>query len=649
MQLANGGILVESVGGIPNLSDWDDFTIDFETTSGDDKREAFHAYLGDKIAGIAITPHKSGKAWYLPIRHRDSAFNLPFEAVDAFMRDLFKRMKRWRNHNVKFDAHFAAQEGWQFADDCELRCSVVSGKLLDSDRTFKGRSYDLTDQAFDYLDIDISPYEKDLKKYLQRAKSKDYGVVPPDVMAVYACQDTLTADRLSSKHEQLMPEDMANVWQTERLLTPVLFDIERAGMRINPSDLKKQKFVTLFKINTGLERLEKLAGFAMRPWTPADCYEYLVNIHGLPILGWTDKGNASFDKDALLMYSNHPTVVSTPELREGVELIREINKQNTFLNLFLTPYAELHDNGLLHPSYDQIKRTGRMGCKDPNMQQLDKDAKALVLPDDDESAFLSKDYSQIEFRWIVHYTKTISCIEAYRENPDTDFHTWVAEMCGIPRSPAKNVNFAIGFGAGKEKILSMLEGNEDLVRGIIEEADRLVASQELTLDRRQQFIKSRCRSKAESVFNEYHNVLSGLRSTARRACAACESRGYVFNAYNRRRHLGQKGAWKALNALCQGTAADVMKERTVALAPRYNKRIRESGLTIRAMVHDELLWHGSKDATRDPALQAYIAKTMEDISVECRVPMRVAAGWSDVNWKIASGDEGKIQINRSAA
>lgn len=647
MNLANGGKLVTSVGELPNLSSCDDFTIDFETTSGDDKRSAWHPYLGDRVAGIAITPHKSGKAWYLPLAHRDTVFNLPRGPVDKFMKDLFVRMRTWRNHNVKFDAHFAHVEGWDFHDDCELRCSVVAAKLLDSDRSFKGRGYDLTDQVDEYLGIDISPFEKELKRYLQRAQSKDYGVVPVDMMAPYACQDTLTADSLSSKQEELMPEDGMDVWRTERLLTPVLFDIERDGMRIDPSQLKKQSFVTLYQINTGLARLEELAGFTMRPWTPGDCYEFLCNIHGLPVLGFTDKNNPSFDKDALLAYANHPSVVRSPELKEAVGLIRGINKLNTFLNLFLTPYTELHAEGFLHPSYDQIKRTGRMGCKDPNMQQLGKLAKALIHPDDEDSAFLSLDYSQIEFRWIVHYIRAVSCIEAYRDNPDTDFHTWVAEMCGISRSPAKNINFAMGFGAGKAKVLGMLAGNEDLVKSIVEEVDGRVASGEIPKEQRQEIFTSRCNSRAEAVYNEYHNVLAGLKGTARRACAACESRGYVFNAYKRRRHLGKQAAWKALNALVQGTAADVMKERTVALAPRYNQRIRESGLTIRGMVHDELLWHGSKEATRDPALIQYIAETMEDISVECRVPMRVAAGWSDQNWRDASGDDGKIDIERS--
>ena len=75
----------------------------------------------------------------------------------------------------------------------------------------------------------------------------------------------------------------------------------------------------------------------------------------------------------------------------------------------------------MHPDYNQTVRTGRMSCRRPNAQQLSKEAKELILPFDNQH-FVSFDESQVEFRLIVHYIQDSKAIEAFNENPDTDFH-----------------------------------------------------------------------------------------------------------------------------------------------------------------------------------------------------------------------------------
>lgn len=118
----------------------------------------------------------------------------------------------------------------------------------------------------------------------------------------------------------------------------------------------------------------------------------------------------------------------------------------------------------------------------------------------------------------------------------------------------------------------------------------------------------------------------------------------MFNSYGRERRLPEKAAFRAFNSVVQSTAADAMKERTVATAPRYNKEIRDLGISISASVHDETLFNIPHEVAQDERELVKIKLLLEDTDVKFRVPIRSSCGRSDVNWKIAGGDEGELDL-----
>jgi DNA polymerase I-like protein with 3'-5' exonuclease and polymerase domains len=109
--------------------------------------------------------------------------------------------------------------------------------------------------------------------------------------------------------------------------------------------------------------------------------------------------------------------------------------------------------------------------------------RAIFLPEEG-TRWYAVDYSQQEFRLIVHVSETFARLsdsvldklrqeiiqhiapgrrhislrqlvqtaintgDEYRRNPATDFHNWVAEITRLERRRAKDVNFAKAFGAG---------------------------------------------------------------------------------------------------------------------------------------------------------------------------------------------------------
>jgi hypothetical protein len=58
-------------------------------------------------------------------------------------------------------------------------------------------------------------------------------------------------------------------------------------------------------------------------------------------------------------------------------------------------------------------------------------------------------------------------VDAYRHDPDTDFHTMVAEMASIPRKQAKTINLGMMYGMGVNKLSDQLDIDVEEAKGLV--------------------------------------------------------------------------------------------------------------------------------------------------------------------------------------
>ena len=590
----NGGRLVQHPSELPNLSNAKYLYLDCETSSNDPKEDSLNPWKNCRVLGIAVTADDYFGAWYIP-----------WDLAKEWVQDTLRSCQFWVNHNIKYDMHCLALAGVTWS--CGIIDTLTQAKIYDSDRL----RYSLDILARDY-GTDISKYEQALKPYLVR--NKDYGRIPLDIIAEYACMDTITTRDL---HKYLqIPKQCQQVWATEQALTPILFNIEQLGMCVDTTELKMKQLATICAMLKIEQAMHEICGIAIRPHANKDCYDLFCGQYGLPILGTTDSGAPSFDKDTLKALLIHPSARDNPKLQELLKWVLQYRKLHILNGLFIEPYLDLEVNGRIHPFYNQLVRTGRMSCKNPNAQQLSDEARALVHATPGY-ALVAADYSQIEFRFIAHYLKNQKVIDAYNQDPNTDFHTWVANMAGIPRDPAKNLNFAIGFGAGQHKVLQMLSGNMNLVGHLLDEAGGNRAKFEMLAEQH-----------ARHTYRQYHSLLPELRSVSKSAGKKCLERGYVFNLFGRRRHLQREFAHKAFNTVVQGSAADFLKNRAVAIHPL------QYGARLLALVHDEFLFEVPIENV-DPFI-ASIRPILEFCPISIRVPIRVSIGPPEQNWLLAS-------------
>lgn len=607
-------------------------TTAFSRTEGGDG--AFFPHLGDRMFGIAIA-FEDGPPWYIPIRHCgvDSSKNLPLQPVLDWLEKVLRSTQAWINHNVKFDAKFVIAD-IPALGDYQLTCALVDTKCLSQTIDSDLFNYSLKPLCRAWLNMDMAE-EGELKSWLNKAKTKDYARLPVDLCARYAGMDVIGCRALWKYIAENRPEGMDELWETEIKLTSVLMDIELAGLTVDQLACKLAQRASLRKMLEAAELVHTLSGLEVGLSSEA-YYEIIVNHLGMPVVAWTDSGNPSFDKEAMKLYAGHPQAVADTRTRDIISALQVSRTEEHFKSLFADSFLEkMTSVGTIHSNYNQTVRTGRMSCSEPNSQQFSPRAKRLIVPAAG-NAFGCWDASQIEFRLIAHYCQIEEAIAAYRADKTTDYHAWVARLCDMTRKPAKTMNFLMAYGGGKKKAQLQLSYNEDVMAHVKEEVSARIAA---GLDPKQaeQMYTTLITKRAEEVYTTYHSRLPEIKMTAERARRLCSQRGWIRNVMGRRRHLPMNYAHKAFNSLVQGCAMDIIKERMVAISPRFCDWTRNAGITIRANVHDEILFEGPKDVIFDENNRAEITRMLEATPAKINVPILWDGGVSANHWMEAKG------------
>lgn len=633
------GILCESAAELPEVKNrgYKCHFTDFETTSFDPKQPAFRPYLGHRIAGIATLFDDEEVGYYVPIRHTDQDWNIPLETGQKWLRDVLE-IPEWANHNIVFDANFAFCDVG-VAYQGKMIDTILAPRLVDSDRM----KYDLKTLTKDWCGYKWE--ERDVvKDVLKSLKSKNYGDCPADIMGRYAIADCFAARDLRRIAEERLPSQSEFIYNQELLLTPVLFDMTRRGVLVDSKGIKGELLDVLRRLVELQEFLSEVYGDEYIDHH-THLYEIVHNKLDLPILARDPKSkNAVFDKSVLRRYKIHPDVIRDEHRLNVINAIIEERDLSHYQTTFLEPYLKLSDeDGILHTEFNQNVRTGRMSSRGPNLQGVSPRARQWIVPRPGHW-FAGYDGSQIEFRGIVHYTADPSAIEAYNRDPKTDFHGWIADQLNIKRKAGKTVNFGLSYGAAATTIMRNLATDPDVMEEVGALINSMIDDGQILEEDRTKAYNHACNKKAEEIFQLYHERFPGTRRVANFAKQQALTRGYVFNAFGRRRHLPRQHARKAFNTVIQSFAADLVKQKMILLAPRYNSWIRDRDIYPVLQVHDEILFevperHVNKETENylqtelDIPVRLLPKASGEDN--ELKVPFLWDGSWTDKTWREA--------------
>jgi DNA polymerase I-like protein with 3'-5' exonuclease and polymerase domains len=263
----------------------------------------------------------------------------------------------------------------------------------------------------------------------------------------------------------------------------------------------------------------------------------------------------------------------------------------------------------------------------PNLQQIpsrDNEISPLIrglfLPEPGEK-WGSFDYSSQEPRIVVHYASLLKMrgadkfVEAYQEDPRSDFHQLAADIVGVPRKQAKTINLGLFYGMGVNKL-----------------------GEQLGLDF----------ESAKDLFSIYHDKVPFVKELTSRVSSIADSRGVIRTLLGRRcrfdkwepRAFGSNKAYphdearqvygdttllkraftyKALNRLIQGSAADQTKKAMVDLY--------DAGILPMIQIHDELALSVS---SRQQALTIMdVMQGCVELSVPSVVDAELGPSWGE--------------------
>ena len=392
----------------------------------------------------------------------------------------------------------------------------------------------------------------------RRQQGKRIWRAPGDVVDEYARFDAHNTRRLAETlRPRLSDENLETVYALETDLIPLLLDMHLIGVRVDRHAAETLRDHLEQKLKRLQERWDSEVGNVN--WASTRQLVPLFERNGIPY-AVTEKGNASINID-VLNASDHPLC----------DMIKQLKKLRHYSGTFIKNYLleVVDDNDLIHPEFYPLRNSfygtvsGRFSsggelnlqnipARDPDWAPL---IRSLFVPYHEDSHWFKVDYSQIEFRFFSHYAGG-EVLKAYRNDPRVDFHSWVATLTNLPRKAAKNVNFGLLYGAGVKKMAQMLQ---------LSQAD------------------------ATALLATYHRKFPDARRLSRKAERRAARRGYIITWGGRRRRFKQSGnrylkTHMSLNALLQGSAADLMKHAMVRIAPLLDWR----RTPLHSTIHDEL-------------------------------------------------------------
>lgn len=561
--------------------------------------------------------------------------------VIEWLNDLVRqnRVDLWVGHNLKFDYHFLREAGVVLPSD-RLDCTMVRGALINEHEP--SYSLDFLGRKYCGQTKDEELYEEMAKLFggraTRNAQMPNISKAPVKVVAKYAEQDVrLTRMLYEWQQKEIERQGLHQVHRLERELMPVIIDMETQGVPVDVELAEEAVRSLSVRIADTQRGLNSLAGFEVNP-NPSGSITELFKPQLRDDGEWylvdgtradkTEGGKASINAECLRRMK-HPAAAMILDLR------KMLKTRDTFLSGHILGH---HHDGIVHCNYNQTKNdseagtgTGRLSVTNPALQQIpsrDAAIKSLIRPifkADVGAKWLGMDWSQFEFRVANHYGQVPAILEAYRQNPDLDFHQLVSDMTGIPRnaqyaggpsSKAINLGLAFNMGSGRLAQECGLPYTEEVgPNGNV-------------------FLKAG--PEALELFEKYHAANPGMRNTAQKASSIAKERGYVHSVMGRHiRFPGGQFVHKASGLIYQATSADCMKQKLIELH-RYLTE-HECGRLL-LTVHDEVGISLDDDSAHHAQQIARIYTTFD--GVECPIKLRVpiTCDWGvGENWYIAKG------------
>lgn len=475
--------------------------------------------------------------------------------------------------NIKFDLHALEDDGFPLPDLRRAHDGKIMHHLLDN----------MAQHGLKPVSDTYWPGASAGQALLKKTMSSNgwtWATVPTDHPHywAYGALDTVLTARVVGDKLWSPVQPYLGAYDVEMAAQLVLYRAEKRGMRIDAgytadlledwldeADILRGELLTYGVSNPSSNRAVATA-LDVEGWEPEE---------------WTETGLPKLDKVILAEVVNRggvPMEIASRVLRYK----RVVKWSQSYLVKFLGDARDGH----VHASMNTMAaRTGRMSITGIPLQTLPRgpEVRHCVIPEEG-SVLYAIDYDGQEARQFASLSNDPAFIQAFLDG--LDVHTYTASLAygkametisPDERSTAKNTRYAQMYGAGAEKIAQTAGVEVGVIKDFIQKSDQAFPG-------------------IPRFMREVEEV-GKLR-------AAMEGRPYIVSLGGRRIHCEEDKLYKLVNCLIQGSAADLLKRKIVALDA--------AGLAdhIVIPVHDELLFDFPAETATELAEEAKMV--MED-------------------------------------
>lgn len=395
----------------------------------------------------------------------------------------------------------------------------------------------------------------------------------------------------------------------EMKLSSVLASMEIEGVRVDTKVLDEMGENINKKLDKLTSEIYNYAGEEFNIQSPKQLGEILFEKLEIP-----------YPKKKKTSYSTAREILD--KIVDYHPIVEKIIEHRT-LNKIYTTYIVgikncVKEDGKLHTIYTQtLTRTGRLSSIEPNLQNIPirykegKEIRKAFIPEEN-SVFLSSDYSQIELRMFAHMSGEQNLIDAFKHHLDIHtktamdiYHVSKDEVTKNMRRDAKAVNFGIIYGISSFGL-----------------------AEDLGVD-----IKT-----AKKFLDNYLETFPGIKKYMDKVIKDAYETGYVKTIMNRKRKIDElyntnhmikvQGERMALNTPVQGSSADILKKAMIDIYNEFNRLNLKSKMILQ--VHDELIFNVKNDELEK--VKEIVINFMENaykLNVPLEVDVEIGKNWYD--------------------
>jgi len=529
-------------------------SFDFETTG-------LH-HVKDRVHGMGLANPE--QAWYIP---------MPIlQGLLPWLKDrLGSSEVHTVGHNIKFDLHFLKQLDPTIKIQNPVDTMIAQWLIDENERLGLKELAEARLGIHNLLSftdlIKLTKADKEFKR-MDQVTIYDMDL---QMLGEYGARDPWLCLQLwpQLQWSLVQEEQEKNFWEIEMPFVSVLQKMEGNGIYIYEKEaltLLSEWEERIHVLEQQWNELTKSEEFpeGRNPNSNKQLADWFYTLCKLPISFYTTSKNPSTKALAIQRLSYIDETGSA-------EILLEYRKLDKLIGTFLRPFIEQAYNGYIYGNFSHTGTvTGRLSSSDPNLQNIPAHGEfgsqvRTVLGAPPGYKYLMCDYSQIELRLAAHYSQSPALMKAFFDG--IDVHQVTADLVGVDRYIAKNLNFAWFYGAGPRKFCDMVE--------------------EKGYERPKE-------TDARNWFNQFGRAYPELVDWKFAVLRAGRQLGHVRTLMKRRRHLPELDSYheaergraerQAVNSVIQGSAGDIIKWAMLEitpLLPAYDARMV-------VQVHDEL-------------------------------------------------------------